>query len=555
MDERPERQLVLELRVIERNGTALQFMVSGPLTAIHEDGRGFEPFFKAFSLSEGDFQHRATPPNAPDFDGPGYTVRNGVLSSGELGLRMAPPTGWRVESRLLAMDWAFASHALFVSPGTKGRVTVGTNVASQFSVREAGSDQPTPLPLKIAGQQVLTKEICPTGSRGQLRVQQGTLKAPEGQEGVAEAQLQLVLDRKHIKNLEPAIHDALANATRLTAGESAEIIAQTTGPNDPQVGFGQHAWFRNGTYFNKAHGLRWSPPEGVWINLVEPSKQYGMDRDTLLMSYNHSRNIIFELRAKTTRSTDLERAHRRGLQRTLDVSRAKTKGAQVEDVVFLGHKAMRTRGRNLLGTGALDFTTILMDGHAIHISVSCTVECSDDAAVGLQAELQAIRGASLLYPELKAPQNSDDRHVDRQFGFSVDLAGEAWTVQPQEPQTNQGPPQVQAQFVRKDGLTMTVSARWVDPIGYLDDQAFARHRGFYEVVRSLAFQGGEIRDGSELVHQGRTVHVVRSRDQGIEWETAVLRRGPLVYTINAWNTEDPKAALLSDIIDRITLDD
>ncbi len=60
----------------------------------------------------------------------------------------------------------------------------------------------------------------------------------------------------------------VASATRLSAAESAEIISHTTGPNVPEVGIGKQAWFRGGTYFSRAHGLRWTPPEGVWINLV-----------------------------------------------------------------------------------------------------------------------------------------------------------------------------------------------------------------------------------------------------------------------------------------------
>ncbi len=167
-----------------------------------------------------------------------------------------------------------------------------------------------------------------------------------------------------------------------------------------------------------------------------------MDRDTLLMSYNHGRNIICELRARAPRSKDLERAHRRGLQHALNVSRAKSKDAQVEEGEFLGHKSMRTRGRSLLGTGALDVTTILMDGHAIHVSVSSTIECPDELAESLQAELQAIRDALVLAPELKVAQASDGRFADLQFGFAVDLTGEAWTIQPQEPRSDQGPPQV-----------------------------------------------------------------------------------------------------------------
>ncbi|MCP5022528.1 MAG: hypothetical protein GY930_12240 [bacterium] len=205
LDERPEIQLVLELRIIERNGVALRFVVSGPLAAIHEDGRGFEPFFDAFSLSKGEFKHRATPPNAPDFDGPGYTVRGGVLASGELGLRMEAPKGWRIESRLLAMDWSFASHALFVSPGTEGRVTVGTNVHKQWdSPPEAPADQASPSSLNFAGQQVAIKEVYPSGSRGRLRVQQGVLEVPEGQNGPVEARLQLVLVREHVTKVDVA---------------------------------------------------------------------------------------------------------------------------------------------------------------------------------------------------------------------------------------------------------------------------------------------------------------------------------------------------------------
>ncbi|MDF1838202.1 MAG: hypothetical protein P1V35_10060 [Planctomycetota bacterium] len=554
LDERPESQLVFELRIVQRGSTALRFLVSGPLAHAGEDGRGFDAFFDSFQLTEGEFQHRAYPPTALDFDGPGYQVRGNTLQSGELGLRMTAPQGWRIESRPLAMDWSFASHALFVSPQTKGRLTLGANVAPNRALSQPSSDPDLASPFEVAGQSFLAEEIFPTGAPGVLRVQQGVLRAPDDLDGVVDAQMQLVLDRKHLGKLEPQVREALASATRLSAAECAKIISQTTGSNDPQVGFGKQAWLRHGTYFNRAHGLRWSPPNGVWIHLVEPAKQYAMDRETLLMSYNHGNNIICELRAKSTRSSDLDRAHRRGLQRTFDVSRTKVKDVPVEEGQFLGHKALRTTGRNLLGTGVLDFTTVLMDGHAIHISVSCTVECTDEKAAELQQQLLMIRDELRLDPGLNATESSDDRHVDPQFGFSVDLAGQTWTAQPQEPRPGQGLDQVQVQFVRRDGLTMTVSARWVDPIGYLDDPHFARHRGFYEAARGMVFQGGTIRKGTPIAHQGKTVHVVRSKDQGIEWETAILQRGPFVYLVNAWNTEDPNAELLSEVMGRIAFD-
>jgi hypothetical protein len=109
--------------------------------------------------------------------------------------------------------------------------------------------------------------------------------------------------------------------------------------------------------------------------------------------------------------------------------------------------------------------------------------------------------------------------------------------------------------VRKDGFTLSVSARWVDPIGYLDDTAHARHRGFYDTARDLAPESGTIVAAPSLEHQGRTVHVVRSLGGEVEWETAIILRGPVVYTIVAWNTGEPKAERIIDgIMDRLILD-
>ena len=555
LDERPGVELVHEVRIIVRGGTALRFSVTGPLGVALEDGSGFDPFFNAFSLSEGEFKHRATPPASLDFEGPGYQMHAGVLKSGELGLRFETPKGWRAESRMLAMDWSFASHAHFVSPGASARITVGTKTASQPRLGGMGTGDLAHVKLDFAGQQVLVKEVYPTGTRGLLRMHEGVLSAPEDRGDLMDTRLQLVVDRDQIEAMDPEIHRALAGASWLSAAESASIIAQTTGAHDPQVGIGEQAWLRGGTYFHKGHGLRWAPPSGVWIHLVEPAVQYGMDRDTLLMSYCHARNLVFELRAKRTRSKNLERAHRRGLQSTFGVRRAETQGVEVEEVEFLGHKAMRTRGQNLLGAGVLDFTTILLDGYVIHVSASCTVQCSDEATAGIADELTSIRDALVSDANLKAPQASDDRYIDRQFAYSIDLSGEPWTVQPREPQARATPLKTWVQCVREDGLTLTVSAHWVDPVGYLDDPVHARHRGFYDIARSLAPKQGTLVAGPQLEHQGRPVHIVISRDGDLQWETAIIQRGPFVYTIVVWNTKKPKEKRrLDGILNRITLD-
>ncbi len=554
LDERPGVQLVREMRVIVRNGTALRFTVSGPLQRIHEDGRGFEPFFSAFRLSDGAFKHRADPPTTLDFDGPGYRMRGGVLESGELGLRFETPKGWRAESRPLAMDWSFASHAHFVSPGAEARITVGTKVGLIGEHDRGGISPLHGTALNFAGQQVLVDEIFPSGKRGRLRVQEGVLGAPNGREDIAEASFQLVLNRQRIQSLGPEIKRALAGATRINAVDSAAILAQTTGPNDPQVGLGEQAWLRNGTYYNGILGLRWTPPSGTWIHLVDPSKQYGMNRNTLLMSYCHARNLIYELRAKTTHSKNIERAHRLGLQSTLRVSRAKVRDIEMKEGEFLGHRAMRTRGQNLLGTGVLDFTTILLDGHAVHISVSSPIEWADEASTDFHGELQTIRDALILDPELKAAQTTENRYVNRQFGFSVDLGHESWTIQPQEDRENPDPLRASIQCMRDDGLTMTVSARWVDPIGYLDDPVHSRHRGFYNTARGLLLQDGTIKAAPDLPYQGKTIQVIRSHEEGIDWETAVIQRGPFVYTITVWNTENPKGGQISEVLDRVLLD-
>ena len=80
---------------------------------------------------------------------------------------------------------------------------------------------------------------------------------------------------------------------------------------------------------------------------------------------------------------------------------------------YLGHKAMRTQVRGLLGVGAVDFTTILLNGYAVHVSASSTAECTDDAAPILRDELDALRGALEVDSGLETTSIPRERCVDR----------------------------------------------------------------------------------------------------------------------------------------------
>lgn len=525
MDERPDDPYVLECRIVEREGLLYHFEVGGAVSEVGEDGRGFGPFFGAFELTEGEVRPRTAPVTPADHGGPGFVVRDGVLESGTLGLRIAPPEGWRTASRPEAVYWGFRSQALFLSPMNEAKLLVETAAFPGQGSRPAEGAEV--LRAKVLGQEVAFHEVM----RGRLLALGGFLRATDGSR--EEARFGPIVPASEAGRWLPPIEAALGSASALSDERCAEIIAATTGASDLQRDMTADAWLRDGVYTSGAHGLRWPLAGGVWTVLLEPARRYGFDRASLMVAHDHGVGLAFELLARRTASKNLERAHSRGLRRQFDRPKDEIGELPVEAIEWLGRPALRTALADRFGIGTIEFTTTLVDGHAIH--------ASSTGMPGLMDRAAEVRGAvSAVGVPAAGRVDGEGAFIDPRMGFVLDVAGPGWSRMDLD--RADGPLETRVRYRDEDGVRVQVIARWVDPVDELRDPVEARIEARMDAVAQLVRVSDAVERGQGAVIDGTRYPSFVGRSGDVRWETLIVGRGPILYEVSAWHIADREGA-------------
>lgn len=542
-DETAEDGMVLECRVIERDGIGLRLVGTGPLSVVGEDGAGLAPLFGAFQVAEGAFNHRTQAPSAADHEGPGYRVRGGVLESGALGVRVPPPVGWRTASRADAMDWSFRAHVMFERPADRSKMTI--EVAP--TVPPPGAPEATPYGLggTFAGRKLEWAELQPMGRPGELLVLEAHVEGSG--RGVGRRRIQLVVPRASAADRCEEALEALGRAELLTPEAAAEILGATTGARDPQAKVDHGAFLRNGSFASTELGLAWAPPSGVWTHLVRPDLNLGFSKGTVLSSYDDALGWLVEISHRRSLSKDLDRAHRRGLRTAFSVGRADAKAAPAQGTTWLGQPALVTRGEGLLGAGALVLVTTLMDGQSVHLAASSFGPLPEGTELSALDELIAAAAPS-------APASTKGRFTDEAYRFSIDLAGGPWERKVETEEDRRSAPMTRVSLTHEDGTVLNVTARWAGKYvenGTPKDNPVHAHLAR---SRSSALWGAQAATMATVPWAGRELAATRLEDEDFKWWMTSFARGSILYTVTGWNTETPgEPPALESLMARLTL--
>ena len=346
-----------QLVAFVRGGFAYQLLGAGLAAVTASDGSSFAPFFAAFGLLDGPIQARVSERSTPDMVRTSWRVRSNVFESAASGVRLAPPSGWRL---VVGDELREMNDDAEVGMIHGGDVAIYLTITSEMA---AGVDAAALTEQYVKG---LTQGHGVKGDRTSearvldepitFRVVEST--AAQGYDmslatfwvGPIACQLNVWYATSDAKRAWPVIRSALASIETLAADELQALrdALQTTGYRHQSVG-PTHV-LRNGIMQDFETGVRWSTPPGL-AKVLSGQAARAQAGESMLWIEEPSLGLFGLLRYDRGLSMDAAAYHNAVLETMWDEATAEALSPKARVIERAGNRSLRVSQHTLPQNG------------------------------------------------------------------------------------------------------------------------------------------------------------------------------------------------------------
>jgi hypothetical protein len=257
--------------VFEHQGFAYQLVATGRQDRLSESGMEAEPFFTAFSLTDGKVQPPVKFVVTRDQHGVGWRVKGGTFETAVYGLRVGAVRGWYpIVGRELSLLNGDAEVALKSQDGRYTVVVIPERgpttdqdefvkvLKRRFARSLAGAVELDSVTIPINGEDVQFSGHVVEGPPEEA-VRHGVMHR-----GDLFVQILVTSAKKYAGELDTVLAEAVSGVGLLSPNQRSTLKAELLKQPDPQNSVSSTHSLRNGVFTEYALGLVWEIPREFW---------------------------------------------------------------------------------------------------------------------------------------------------------------------------------------------------------------------------------------------------------------------------------------------------